>query len=168
MRAPLASRADKMNGRAHSRAMLLTFLAAALAGPAVPADSPGLFVDRLYAYYATSDPGPREDADVYTPEIVDLYARLEARAGPDEVVREGDDICLCQDWENLRLISRTVHQMPGGRIEVDVRFENFGQPYETHLVLAHTPAGWRVADIPDIFDGQSLTAYLRSQIGEAR
>jgi hypothetical protein len=145
--------------------MQTLLLIAALAG-AGPADDPGAFVDGLYAYYATSDPGPRGDEEVYTAEIVSLFARQQTLAGPDEVVRDGDDICQCQDWENLRLVSREVHPAGDSRAEVDVRFENFGQPYRARLVLARTGNGWRVADIADYYEGQGLVATLRAGIAE--
>lgn len=146
--------------------MQMLMLMAALAAGG-PADDPGAFVDGLYAYYARADPGPRDDADVFTPEIVALFAREAALAAPDEVARDGDEICQYQDWENLHLVSREVRPVGEDRAEADVRFENFGAAHEAHFTLARTAQGWRVADIADVYEGQSLVTYLETGIAQA-
>jgi hypothetical protein len=152
---------------AHIDAMQMAVILAALAAFATPADDAGAFVDGLYAYYATPEPGPRDDADIFTPDIVALFARVDALSGPDEVGREGDELCQCQDWENLRLVERVVHPSGDGLAEVDLRFENFGEAHSAHLSLRRTPDGWRVADIADVSDGRSLVAMLRADVAEA-
>lgn len=145
------------------------YLLAALLAWTGQEGGPNAFVDALYAHYATADAPPREDSDVFTPEITMLFARLEALAGPDEVVREGDDICLCQDWEGLRLIERDVRPAGPDRAEADVRFVNFGEENRLHLSLERTTQGWRVRDIRNRYpDDPGLLASLRADIADAQ
>lgn len=153
----------------------------ALASPATavasPADSAAAerFIDGLYARYqaeprvALDQSAPWRMDSVYTPELIALFERVASFAGPDEVPEfaDGDHICQCQDWENLRLLERRIRETGAGLAEADIRFENAGQTKNARILLARTPAGWRVADLHYDFYPEGLAAAIRASIARS-
>jgi hypothetical protein len=141
---------------------------AALLAAAAPApDSPEVFIDGLYDYYARPEPGPRDLASIYAPPLLDRFRRLD---GVQEQLGEGgggDDICQCQDWQDLKVTSRTIRPLPDGRAEASVRFVNFGEEKQVAFALVRTAGGWRIYDLSSAFYPQGLAAYLDEQIEEA-
>ncbi len=153
----------------------LSLIAAPAAAAAVPpADVAGAerFIDQLYARYrapvsiSIGEPAQWRLDAVFTPDLVALFDRSAALAPPDEVPEfgDGDHICQCQDWENLRLIERQVHITGPGRAEAEVRFENVGAAKRVRMILALTPAGWRVADLAYDLYPNGLAGALRASV----
>lgn len=136
---------------------------------AAPASDDGAqaFIDGLYAYYGRPDPGPRDLAAIYAPGMVDRFARLDRVQEQLGEGGGGDDICQCQDWQDLKVTSRTIRALPDGRAEASVRFVNFGEEKQVAFALVRTPDGWRVHDLSSAFYPRGLAAYLDAQIKEA-
>lgn len=131
----------------------------AATGPLAGAEA---FIDNLYR----TEPG----RDAYTPELAALEERWYAAF--DRSGEEGeptDPFCDAPACGGMRLVSRSVRALPGGRAEALVRYDFRDDPASTpaassRFVLERTPSGWRIADI--IGPEGSYAAMLRQGIAE--
>ena len=174
----------------------------AVASPAAPADASGAeaFLRQVLHRYVNPAPPPtqaelnaaaptqasnettaqfaereaRENAQTFTPEIVDLMRRDRLSTPEGDVgVMDFDPLCMCQDDSGIRL--RTITTAPGenGRVVATAIFstESPQEPRLTHVyTLERTPAGWRIANIVDqqVADGISVNVLdlLRNGVAE--
>ncbi|MEO7178672.1 MAG: hypothetical protein ABIW83_07500 [Allosphingosinicella sp.] len=124
-------------------------LAAALLAPALPAEGPRVFVERLYAGYRDPDFNPlAHPRRIFAPPLV-AAIREDGRLSRDEVgYMDSDPLCQCQDPAGLRPtipeVGRPTRTTATARVLID-----FGGSDRRDLTLrlVRTPAGWRVADI---------------------
>jgi hypothetical protein len=142
--------------------MSLAFLLAALLSPALPAETPRAFVERLYAGYRDPDYNPlAKPGRIFAPALV-AEIKEDVRLSRDEVgYMDGDPICQCQDAAELRHSIEDVGQPAEKSATARIRLD-FGAS-DRRLVtlrLARTKAGWRIADIATA-DEPSLLESLR-------
>ncbi len=85
---------------------------------------------------------------LFTPELAAMIADDDARAAADGEVPnlEADPFIDAQDGE-IGPIDVTITDAPGGRMIGRASFTNSGEPKLIELVLAETPAGWRIEDV---------------------
>jgi len=122
------------------------------------------FVEGLYAAYA-KEPGPdwtgTGAAQVFSPALLDLIRKDEARTPPGDVgTLDGDPFCNCQDYKITR-VAVTAAAGPAGKAVATARFTNFDMPQAVTLDLVWTPKGWRVDDI-HAEGAPSLVGLLRA------
>lgn len=140
----------------------MSFLLAALLAPAQAAETPGAFVERIYAGYRQADYSPfTAPQRVFSAPLV---AALEedSRLSHGEVgFLDGDPLCQCQDAEGLQAVIWRGRQRTRRTATVDVRLRLAGdEARQVRLQLVRTPAGWRIADIATA-DAPSLLRDLR-------
>jgi hypothetical protein len=128
--------------------MILPLLfAAALA--AAPAETPGAFVERIYAGYRDPDYSPLARPDrIFAPPLV-AAIREDQRLSHDEVgFMDADPLCQCQDPAGLQPLIREVRR-PTPRTATARILLRFGgtDDRQLRLDLVRTAAGWRVADL---------------------
>jgi hypothetical protein len=140
----------------------LLFLAALLA-PALAAETPRAFVDRLYASYGDPDFSPfRKPKRIFAPAFVAALDK-DRRLHPDEVgFVDADPLCQCQDTGGMEAKVGAVSETGQGRAEAAVRL-SFGPAdvREISLKLVRTRSGWRVTDVASA-DEPSFLADLQA------
>ena len=137
---------------------------AVLLGAAAPApDSPQAFIDGLYAYYLRPDPGPRDLTSIYAPPMLERFRRLDAVQDRLGEGGGGDDICQCQDWQDLKVTSSAIRPLPDGRAEATVNFLNIGEEKWVRFRLLRTASGWRVENLFSQFYPQGLAAFIEAE-----
>jgi hypothetical protein len=136
-------------------------LLALLLGAAEPDQTPGAFVEALYAGYRDPDYSPLARPErVFAPPLV-AAIREDARLSRDEVgYMDADPLCQCQDPAGLRPDIAEIRTSGRTRARVRVRIDFGADHREVRLSLVRTPAGWRIADIATP-DEPSMLASLR-------
>lgn len=124
-------------------------LAAALLAPALPAEAPRAFVERLYAGYRDPDFNPlAHPRRIFAPPLV-AAIREDGRLSRGEVgYMDSDPLCQCQDAAGLRPTVGEVGRPDATAATVRVLIDFGGSDRrDLTLRLVGTRAGWRVADI---------------------
>jgi hypothetical protein len=128
--------------------MILPALLAAALAPA-PAETPGAFLQRIYAGYRDPDYSPLDRPDrIFAPPLV-AAIREDRRLSRDEVgFMDADPLCQCQDPAGLKPLIGEVKR-PTARTAAARILLRFGgsDDRELRLDLVRTAAGWRVADL---------------------
>jgi hypothetical protein len=148
---------DPRSGGKFVSALLALLLAAAAS-----AETPGAFVERLYAGYRDQDYNPlARPEDVFAPTLV-AAIREDWKLSGDEVgYMDADPLCQCQDAAGLRAAIGDVRRSSGKSAAVRVWIA-FGESdrRDLRLKLMPTAEGWRIADIVTP-DEPSLLAALQ-------
>lgn len=121
-----------------------------------------------------ADREARENAQLFTPELVDLMRRDRLSTAEGDVgVLDFNPVCMCQDDAGMVLRTLTVAPpRPDGRVQATAVFNTADGAGKTHLyLLERTAAGWRIADVVDrrpAGDGGDvvLLAHLRRYVPE--
>jgi hypothetical protein len=151
---------------------LLTLPVGAVANPKGSGadETPDAFVRRVYARYHSSGPGVSTERPAGTPyysaQLLDAFAKDVELAKGEVGAIDGDPICSCQDYGNLRVKSVTISEAGPDAAKARVAFTNLGSQTVVTLSLIRTPAGWRIADVEDKESG-SVLALLRAEIAHA-
>lgn len=168
----------------------------AVASPAAPADASGAeaFLRealRAYASPATApgaEPSPppanestaqfaereaRENAQLYTPELVDLMRRDRLSTNEGEVgVLDWVPLCECQDDAGLRLQRIETAPGPDGQVLATATFSTEDPNNPRHIILytlQRIAEGWRISDVEDRSPGAiagGVLAHLREGVPE--
>jgi hypothetical protein len=143
--------------------MSLAFLLAALLSPALPAETPRAFVERLYAGYRDPDYNPlAKPGRIFAPALV-AEIKEDVRLSRDEVgYMDGDPICQCQDAAELRHSIEEIGPETGKAATARIRLD-FGASDRRQLTLrlVRTGSGWRIADIATADDASLLDSLRR-------
>jgi hypothetical protein len=128
--------------------MILLLLFAAALAPA-PVETPGAFLERIYAGYRDPDYSPlARPGRIFAPPLV-AAIREDQRLSSDEVgFMDADPLCQCQDHAGLKPLIRDVRR-PTPRTATARVLLRFGDSddRELRVDLVRTAAGWRVADL---------------------
>ncbi|WP_158880043.1 DUF3828 domain-containing protein [Rhodanobacter sp. L36] len=109
------------------------------------------FLRGIYANYHENDKGvPNDvlkDSDVYETSLLALMAADQKAAGDGYVgYMDADPLCDCQDFD-IRDVKIGIKPTSKHRLDATVSFRNFGENQTLHLLLLHSPKGWRVFDV---------------------
>lgn len=140
----------------------MSALLAALLAAAAPAETPGAFLERLYAGYRDPDHDPLARPErVFAPALV-AAIREDWRLSSEEVgYMDADPLCQCQDATGLRAAIGDVRPSARDRATAKVRISFGGSDRrDLRLKLVRTAAGWRILDIATA-DEPSLLAALQ-------
>lgn len=171
----------------------------AVASPAAPADASGAEAFLREALHAYATPAPaaqaesnaaappanettaqfadreaRDNAQLYTPELVELMRRDRLSTNEGEVgVLDWVPLCECQDDAGLRLQTITTAPGPDRQVLATATFSTESRENPRHIILytlQHTPTGWRIADTenrtPGAVGGGGTLALLRRGVPE--
>ena len=132
------------------------------------AEAPEAFVRRVYARYKTSDaPGVPTDrkggVPFYATALLDAFAKDEELSHGEVGAIDGDPICDCQDYGNLRVKSVAITKGEADTVKAQVDFTNLRYHETVTLTLTQTPAGWRIADVANK-GMKSVMAVLQDEI----
>jgi Protein of unknown function (DUF3828) len=124
-------------------------LAAALLAASPSAESPGAFVERLYAGYRDPDYDPLANPGRLFARPLVAAIREDARLSNEAVgYMDADPLCQCQDAAGLRPLIRQVTRPTRSTANVHVLLDFGGSDRrDLSLRLVRTGAGWRIADI---------------------
>lgn len=142
--------------------MSLAF-AAALLAPALPAEAPRAFVERLYAGYRDPDYNPlARKRRIFAPPLV-AAMNEDARLSHGEVgYMDADPLCQCQDPAGLRPLIREITRPTRSTATAHVLIDFGGSDRrDLHLRLVRTAGGWRIADIVTADEPSLLEALGR-------
>ena len=146
----------------------LLLLSTALPTLAAPAETPEAFVRRVYARYRMSEaPGVPADrkggAPLYAAALLDAFARDQELSQGEVGAIDGDPIFDCQDYCKLRVRSVAITKGEAHTVKARVEFTNLQYHETVTLILAPTPAGWRIADVSNK-SMKSVMAVLQDEI----
>jgi hypothetical protein len=141
----------------------MSALLAALLAAAAPAETPGAFLQRLYAGYQDPDYDPlARPEQIFAPPLV-AAIREDWRLSGDEVgYMDADPLCQCQDAAGLR--AAIGEARPSGRSQATARVRiAFGgsDRRDLRLKLVRTAAGWRISDIATAEEPSLLAGLQR-------
>ena len=155
----------------HTFALLLILLTmtdasmAATAPSAADSASAEQFLRRVYASYANDGPGVPSDklqeSDVYDASLIALMEADQDNAAGEVGFLDGDPLCDCQDWGDIRIQSLALTALEGDRLKASLALKDAstGEGRKLDLLLHRTAQGWRVEDC---ISGQgSLAENLR-------
>jgi hypothetical protein len=118
------------------------------------------FIDSLFAPYAEDQPldpfgNPRPIFEPQLAAALDTIGAREEETG--EIFWGADPICDCQDFGDF---SHTITSIAiaSDRATVKLSVSNFGETAARTIILAKTPAGWRVHDLGNDFRAEALKA----------
>lgn len=139
----------------------MSALLALLLGAAAPPETPGAFVERLYAGYRDPDYSPLVRPErVFAPPLV-AAIREDQRLSRDEVgYMDADPLCQCQDHAGLQPRIGEVRSSGRARASVSVGLDFGADRRAVRLSLVRTAAGWRIADVATP-DSPSMLRELR-------
>ncbi|WP_259754310.1 YbjP/YqhG family protein [Pseudomonas sp. GCEP-101] len=134
--------------------ILLTLFDTSLAAstPAADTASAERFLRQVYASYSHDGPGVPNPAlkeeDVYDASLLALMKADQDAADGEVGYLNGDPVCDCQDWGDLRIQTLTFAAADGDRLtaSVTLKDEVTGEGKQLDLLLHHTAHGWRVED----------------------
>lgn len=158
-----------MGGGPRSRRRPVSLLLAALLGAAAP-ESPGAFLERLYAGYRDPDYDPlARPEQVFAPPLA-AAIREDWRLSREEVgYMDADPLCQCQDAAGLRAAIGEARPTGRGQAAARVRVTLAGPDRrDLRVKLVRTPAGWRIADIATAEEPSLLAALNRFNRRRAR
>ncbi len=139
----------------------------ALPAMAASIEKPETFVRRVYARYRTDGPGlPMErpgGSAFYTGALLDAFAKDSALANGEIGAIDSDPICVCQDYENLRVTAVAIENGEADTVKARVKFTNLQYHETVTLTLSRTAAGWRIADVGSQHQ-PSIMALIRDSI----
>lgn len=154
--------------------ILLTLFDTSLAAstPAADAAEAERFLRQLYASYSPDGPGVPNKAvkeeDVYDASLIALMKADQDAAGGEVGYLDGDPLCDCQDWGDLRVQALTFAPAAGDRLKASVTLKDVvtGEGEQLDLLLHETANGWRAEDF--INAQGSLAQNLRQSTEELR
>lgn len=142
----------------HSFALLLTLLTltdasiAATAPSAADSASAEQFLRQVYASYANDGPGVPNDklqeSDVYDASLIALMEADQDAADGEVGFLDGDPLCDCQDWGDIKIQSLAFTSVEGDRLKASLVLKDVatGEGRKLGLLLHRTAQGWRVED----------------------
>jgi hypothetical protein len=145
--------------------MLLALLAAA----AQTAESPKVFMERLYAAYRQSNYSPFTHPDrVFAPRLLAAINEDSKLAHGEVGYLDGDPVCQCQDTAGMHPSIASVSQQAPDKatVKVSIAWEHDKAQPATFSLL-RTRAGWRIADVSSA-DEPSLLKSLEAANRKAR
>lgn len=160
----------------HTFALLLVLLTmadaslAASAPSAADSASAEQFVRHIYASYANDGPGVPNDslaeADVYDASLIALMEADQDAADGEVGYLNGDPLCDCQDWGDIKIQSLAFNSVDAERLKATLVLKDAstGEGRNLSLLLHHTAQGWRVEDC--ISGEGSLAENLRRNTRE--
>jgi hypothetical protein len=137
-------------------------IVAALLAAGQAAETPGAFLERLYARYHSQDYSPlARPRRIFAAPLVAAIAE-DARLSGDEVgYMDSDPLCQCQDPAGLRPHIGPVRRPTAASATAAIVLTFDGSDRrEISVRLVRTGSGWRVADIATA-DEPSLLESLR-------
>lgn len=135
--------------------VLLTMADASIAASAPSADdnaSAKRFLRQIYASYANDGPGVPNDslaqADIYDASLIALMQADQDAADGEVGYLNGDPLCDCQDWGDIRIQSLVFKPVNGERLTATLVLKDLstGEGRNLDLLLHRTARGWRVED----------------------
>ncbi|MFS2127078.1 DUF3828 domain-containing protein [Pseudomonas sp. Pseusp97] len=134
--------------------ILLTLFDTSLAAstPAADTASAERFLRQLYASYSPDGPGvpnsTLKEEDVYDASLIALMKADQDAADGEVGYLNGDPVCDCQDWGDLRIQTLTFAATDDGRLKASVTLKDVvtGEGKQLDLLLHRTAQGWRVED----------------------
>ncbi len=147
--------------------MILLYFAAAAAAPV--SETPGGFIQRIYAGYAHQNYNPLDRPDrTFTPKLTTAIRDDERLANGEVGYLDGDPLCDCQDYAKLRATIRSLKVSGKANAIAAVHITyGTGEARDLKLTLVRTANGWRVADISSPEEPSLLQALEKSN-AEAR
>jgi hypothetical protein len=150
--------------------VLIASLAACV--PIAAAETPRQFVERLYAMYgADAKPvvfGEGPQANILTASLSRLIAEDGEAVGNDEVgFLDGDLICDCQDYDEIKLSDLQVRRISSRKAIAIASFHVFDQPRRVRFSLVRNRGVWQIDDVWS-GDGPSLRSELQQDIDSHR
>jgi hypothetical protein len=127
---------------------ILLLMLAGTTTSAVSSPDAVAFVRATYAQYSDTMLGPKEE-QTYSPELLAMIVADQKKAG-GEGAFEADQLCQCQDWDGLRVLSLSLKLQGPNRVDADVVLRvSKDRPELTQVTLRLVlmPAGWRVDDV---------------------
>lgn len=128
------------------------------------------FVRQLYASYSPDGPGvpnkTLKEEDVYDASLIALMKADQDAADGEIGYLDGDPLCDCQDWGDIRVRSLEFAPVDDERIKARVVLKDVltGEDRDLGLLLHRTAGGWLVEDC---FNEQgSLAKNLRNSTRE--
>lgn len=128
------------------------------------------FLRTIYAGYSPDGPGvPNKilkESDVYDASLIALMKADQDAADGEVGYLNGDPLCACQDWGDIRIKSLAFAVVEGDRLKASVVLKDVvtGEGRKLDLLLHRTAQGWRVEDVVDA-EG-SLAENLRQSTRE--
>ena len=127
-------------------------------------ETPEHFVRRVYSHYRPNGPGISTlrpgGTPFYSAALLDAFAKDTEAAHGEVGAIDGDPICNCQDFDDLRVTRVSASAPQGETVKADVEFIVTKEREAMTLTLMQTPQGWRIADIADK-NMKSLVALLQ-------
>ena len=141
--------------------MILFLLAAAAAQSA---ETPGRFLDSVYASYRQSDFSPFVHANRYFAPRLLAAINEDSRLAHGEVgYLDGDPLCQCQDTSGMHARVASVKSLGSDRANAEVILDYpDNTPTWICLSLTLTKAGWRIADVAAHGEPSLVAALERS------
>ncbi len=145
--------------------IVLAFLAAA----AQPAESPKVFMQRLYAGYRQSNYSPFTHPErVFAPRLLAAINEDSKLAHGEVGYLDGDPVCQCQDTGGMHpnIASVTQQAREWATVKVSIGWEH-DKARPVTFSLLRTRTGWRIADVSSA-DEPSLLKSLEAANRQAR
>lgn len=148
--------------------MILFLLAAAAAQPA--AETPGAFMQHLYASYRVRDYSPFDHPDrVFAPRLAAALAEDSKLANGEVGYLDGDPVCQCQDTAGMRATVVKVSQRDARNAVVEVSIGFTGdKPRKARFSLERGGSEWRIADVSSADEPSLLRAVEESNRKQRR
>ncbi|WP_178119557.1 DUF3828 domain-containing protein [Pseudomonas sp. SCB32] len=152
--------------------LLMTFDASFAATSPASADTTSAehFLRQIYASYTPDGPGVPNDSlkegDVYDASLLALMKADQDAAEGEGGYLDGDPLCDCQDWGDIRVQSLAFTSVDGNRLKASVVLKDVlnGEAKSLDLLLHRTAHGWRIEDC--INGDGSLAENLRRSTRE--
>jgi len=146
----------------------LTVVIALAPGLALAHDDGGAerFVRGLYGAYHGRGPDylGRNSGAVFSPSLLKLIRRDAAETPRGDVgTLDGDPICDCQDFGDLRKVEVTIARGADGHALATVHFRISAEPRTVRLDLVAVRGHWRVTDVHTA-DTPSLVSLLTESL----
>ena len=145
--------------------MLLAIIGAA----AQPAESPKVFMERLYAAYRQTNYSPFTHPDrVFAPRLLAAIKEDSKLADGEVGYLDGDPVCQCQDTGGMHPSVASVTRQGADKAVVRVSIGWEGEKARPATFnLVRTRDGWRIADVSSA-DEPSLLKSLEAANRQAR
>lgn len=129
------------------------------------------FLGKIYAQY-TPEGKPialREPqaASIASPSLLALVNENAALLHGETDVLDADPLCVCQDYDNLKVSSINILKKGKGWLNASVTFSNTGIRNTVRFKLISVDHAWRIDDISNA-DVPSLRAALMKENGKHR
>ncbi|WP_152223993.1 DUF3828 domain-containing protein [Pseudomonas sp. SCB32] len=155
------------------RHILALLMLLAMAGASLAAGKPDAadtasaerFLRQIYSNYTPDGPGvpnkQLKEADVFDAALIALMKADQDAAEGEVGYLNGDPLCDCQDWGDIRIQTLTFAAADGDRLKASVTLKDVvtGEGKQLDLLLHNTAQGWRVEDF--VNDEGSLAENLR-------